>query len=236
MSWRLIKKTRKAPPGIEKVLPTLEEFEAQTREALNAPPDDKRRNEIAWPMHKLHYQKNRYLFDMHFKQHKISKKLLDYLIKEKIADGKLIAKWRRPGYERLCSLQVVTKSNMNFGGVGVCRTPLKQRRGQILPNVLTGCVSCASGDGGPIWWDDPVPQIVKDRIADIDPGKAELVNPPQPDSNRKDENQSQGAEDPAASANEASGSEMPAQEAQKDTKQTSQRDSKNDTAAGSASD
>lgn len=236
MSWRLIKKTRKAPPGIEKVLPTLEEFEAQTREALNAPPDDKRRNEIAWPMHKLHYQKNRYLFDMHFKQHKISKKLLDYLIKEKLADGKLIAKWRRPGYERLCSLQVVTKSNMNFGGVGVCRIPLKQRRGQILPNVLTGCVSCASGDRGPIWWDDPVPQIVKDRIADIDPGKAELVDPPQSNDGVEDEDQSQGHQRPTPSQNEASGSDEPEIEARDDTEKTPQLNSKTDTAASSDSD
>lgn len=168
---------------MDQILSKLEEFEALTREALNAPPDDKRRNEIAWPMHKLHYQKNRYLFDMHYKEHNISKRLLEYLIGAKIADGKLIAKWRRPGYERLCSLQVVTKSNMNYGGVGVCRIPLNQRRGQILPNVLSGCVSCASGDGGPIWWDDPVPQIVKDRIAEIDPGKAEqLLETDPPDS------------------------------------------------------
>ncbi|CAN8075705.1 unnamed protein product [Agarophyton chilense] len=195
MSWRLIKKTRKAPPGIELVLPTLQQFEAQTREALNAPPDDKRRNEISWPMHKLHYQKNRYLYDMHYKQHAITLKLLNYLIKQNIADGKLIAKWRRPGYERLCSLQVVTKSNMNFGGVGVCRIPLKNRRGQILPNVLTGCVSCASGDGGPIWWDDPVPQIVKDQIAQVDPGKAHLVAD-QPDSASSSQQPQQQGEPP----------------------------------------
>lgn len=175
MSWRIKMKARKAPQGMSVITPKLEEFETRTREALNAPPDDKRRNEISWPIHKLHYEKNRYLYEMR-RGHEISKQLLDYLIKEKIADGKLIAKWRRPGYERLCSLSVITKSNMNFGGVGVCRIPLKQRRGQIMPNVLTGCVSCASGDGGPIWWDDPVPDIVKQRIVEIDPGKAEILD------------------------------------------------------------
>lgn len=168
-------KTRKAPPGIELVRDKLEEFESRSREALEIPIDDKRRNEISWPMHKIHYEKNRYLFDMRYKHHQISKKLLDYLIKEKLADGKLMAKWKRPGYERLCSLLVITNSNTNFGTVGVCRTPLKQRMGQIMPNILTGCVACASGDGGPIWWDDPVPEIVKKRIAEIDPGKARLV-------------------------------------------------------------
>lgn len=175
MAWRIKMKTRKAPPGIEHVSEKLIEFEARTREALNEPMDDKRRNEISWPMHRLHYEKNRYLYDMHFKENKISKKLLDYLVNQKLADGKLMAKWRRPGYERLCSLMVITKSNTNFGTTGVCRTPLRDRTGQILPNVLTGCVSCASGDGGPIWWNDPVPDIVKERIADVDPGKAHLV-------------------------------------------------------------
>lgn len=174
MAWRLKMKARKAPPGMEKIQDKLQEFEARTRDVLNTPADDKRRNEITWPMHKLHYQKNRYLYDMQ-RRHEISKALLDYLVHEKIADGKLIAKWRRPGYETLCSLLVITKKNTNFGSVGVCRVKLRDRRGQILPNVLTGCVSCASGDGGPIWWDDPVPDVVKQRILQIDPGKADLL-------------------------------------------------------------
>lgn len=168
-------KMRKAPPGIDLVSEKLEEFEAKIRQAMNEPIDDKRRNEISWPIHRIHYEKNRYLFDMHYKQRAISKKLLDYLVKEKLADGKLIAKWRKPGYERVCSLLVITKSNTNFGTTGICRTPLRDRTGQIQPNVLTGCVSCASGDGGPIWWNDPVPDIVKERIMEIDPGKAELL-------------------------------------------------------------
>lgn len=180
MSWRIKMKARKAPPGMKELTPLLEEFETRTREALNEETEDKRRNEITWPMHRLHYEKNRRIYEL-YRSKNISKPLLDYLIAQKMADGKLIAKWRRPGYERLCSLAVITKSNMNFGGVGVCRIPLKERRGQILPNVLTGCVSCASGDGGPIWWNDPVPDIVKQRITQIDPGKSDLLRKSQTD-------------------------------------------------------
>ena len=41
------------------------------------------------------------------------------------------------------------------------RVPLKVRGAQqrITPDVQTGCISCASGDGkygGPIWWNTPV--------------------------------------------------------------------------------
>lgn len=33
----------------------------------------------------------------------------DYLVREKIADGPLIAKWRKPGYEILCSMLAIQK-------------------------------------------------------------------------------------------------------------------------------
>lgn len=33
----------------------------------------------------------------------------DYLVREKIADGALIAKWRKPGYEILCSMLAIQK-------------------------------------------------------------------------------------------------------------------------------
>lgn len=174
-------KLRKAPPGVEVVLKELEDFENKMREAVNSPIDKKMRNEMSWPVHKVHYQKNRYLYDQHYKKHQISKRLLDYLIKEGVADGKLIAKWRKPGYERLCSLLAITKSNTNFGTTSVCRVPLRDRHGQILPNIMTGCVSCASGDGGPIWWDDPVPEIAMQRALEADPGKAAEIQDTTPE-------------------------------------------------------
>ena len=40
----------------------------------------------------------------------MSKDLFDYLVREKIADGPLIAKWRKPGYEILCSMLAIQKA------------------------------------------------------------------------------------------------------------------------------
>jgi bud site selection protein 31 len=83
----------------------------------------------------------------------------DWLVREKVADGALIAKWRKPGYEFLCSLLAIQRSGTNFGTTALCRVPLKQRTEQqrVSPSVQTGCVSCASCDAGkhdgPIWWD-----------------------------------------------------------------------------------
>jgi bud site selection protein 31 len=86
----------------------------------------------------------------------MSRELYDYLVREKIADGALISKWRKPGYEILCSMLAIQKGNHNFGTTSHCRVPLKQRAAQqrITPDVQTGCICCASGDGrfgGPIW-------------------------------------------------------------------------------------
>ncbi len=45
----------------------------------------------------------------------------DWLVREKIADGALIAKWRKPGYEILCSMLAIQKGNHNFGTTSICR-------------------------------------------------------------------------------------------------------------------
>jgi bud site selection protein 31 len=116
----------------------------------------------------------------------------DWLVREKIADGALISKWRKPGYEILCSMLAIQKGNHNFGTTSHCRSaapweracpahllagseqrtqavpllllprvPMAVRSGQqrITPDVQTGCIACASGDGkfgAPIWWNTPV--------------------------------------------------------------------------------
>ncbi len=78
----------------------------------------------------------------------------DWLVREKIADGALISKWRKPGYEILCSTLAINKGNHNFGTTSHCRVPLKLRAAaqRVTPNTQTGCISCASGDGkvGPL--------------------------------------------------------------------------------------
>lgn len=82
-------------------------------------------------------------------------------MREKIADGALIGKWRKPGYEILCSMLAIQKGNHNFGTTSHCRVPMRLRAPQqrITPDVQTGCICCSSGDGrfgGPIWWNTPL--------------------------------------------------------------------------------
>merc|ERR1712146_546310 len=75
-----------------------------------------------------------------------------------MGDGPLIAKWKKKGYEYLCSSLAIDKSASNFGTTSICRVPLNKRsqEQQVLPALSIGCVSCASCDkGAPIWWDGP---------------------------------------------------------------------------------
>lgn len=154
--------TKKAPEGWDEVAPQLEEFQSQMRDAVNEPHDGKRRNEATWPITKIHYERSRYIYELYYKKKAISRELYDWLLMEKWGDANLIAKWKKPGYEFVCSLQALDKKGTNFGTTALCRVPLHLRKpGPQGPSVNTGCISCASTEagrlGGPIWWDSPRP-------------------------------------------------------------------------------
>ena len=104
-----------------------------------------------WPVHQINWQRSRYVYDMYYTHHKISKKVYDYCIKNKLVDAALIAKWKKTGYERLCSTYVINSNNYKFGTTSICRVPLKDRSPEQLTaqDPTTGCRGCASGVGQP---------------------------------------------------------------------------------------
>lgn len=183
---------KKPPEGWDEIAPELEEFKSRMRDAVNEPHEGKRKKEVNWPIIKIHYERSRYIYELYYKQKAISKELYDWLLKEKWGDAALIAKWKKPGYEFLCSLQAIDKTSTNFGTTSLCRVPLHLRKpGPQGPNANTGCISCASFEAsrmnGPLWWDAPRPADLvgwakagcptadkparkrKDRGDDIDP-------------------------------------------------------------------
>ena len=128
----------------------------------------KRKVEATWAITRVHHERNRYIFNMHYKERKISKELLDYLIKEGYADPALIAKWRKvcsahastqtsthtqikkptkqQGYERLCCMQCIQRSGSS-GSTCICRVPKASLPGgKVVECVNCGCHGCASGD------------------------------------------------------------------------------------------
>jgi bud site selection protein 31 len=72
---------------------------------VDDPHDGKRKCEGQWDIHRIHWKKNRFIYEMYYKNKEISKECYDWLVKLKIADQPLISKWRKPGYEILCSVR-----------------------------------------------------------------------------------------------------------------------------------
>ena len=77
----------------------------------------------------MHWEKNRFLFDLRYKRGALSQELYDYLCREKIADQALISKWQKPGYENLCSLLSIQKSDTNWHRVHLPRADGRARAG-----------------------------------------------------------------------------------------------------------
>jgi bud site selection protein 31 len=74
----------------------------------------------------------------------ISRELYDYLLRENYADGALIAKWKKPGFGRLCCVRCVQAGDTNFRTTCVCRVPAKDRGdGETVRCVSCGCRGCA---------------------------------------------------------------------------------------------
>jgi len=169
MSLKVRLGNKRKPAGWELIEETLLQFEERLREAIDDPHEGKRKCESAWPIHRIHYERNRYIYDLYYRQQRISRELYEFLVREKVVDGALISKWRKPGYEILCSMSAIQRSGTNFGTTSICRVPLSQRGGQVMPSVTTGCVSCVSGDGingGPVWWTDPYTSWAAKKKAD----------------------------------------------------------------------
>jgi bud site selection protein 31 len=116
---------------------------------VNEPHEGLRKTESQWPVHQINWQKSRYVYDMFYIYHRISREVYEYCIKNKLVDAALIAKWKKPGYERLCSTYVINPRNYKFGTVGICRVPKHcLAPGTTIEDPVTGCHGCASGPGG----------------------------------------------------------------------------------------
>lgn len=138
-------RTRKSPPeGWDTIEPLLIAIDEKMREATAESHEGKRKVESTWPIFKIHHQKSRVIYDLYYKKEEISKELYDFCINEKLADGNLIAKWKKPGYENLCCLRCIQSRDTNFGTHCVCRVPKSQLEAdRIIECVHCGCRGCS---------------------------------------------------------------------------------------------
>ncbi|WVZ68095.1 hypothetical protein U9M48_017083 [Paspalum notatum var. saurae] len=136
----------KYPEGWELIEPTIRELDAKMREAENDPHDGKRKCEALWPIFCISHQRSRYIYDLYYKRKEISQELYEFCLDQGYADRNLIAKWKKPGYERLCCLRCIQTRDHNFATTCVCRVPKHLREEQVIECVHCGCRGCASGD------------------------------------------------------------------------------------------
>ena len=66
-------KTKKAPQGFEDILPVLDEFALQMKDAENAPMDAQRKIERYWTIMQIHHQRSRYIYNLFYEKKEISR-------------------------------------------------------------------------------------------------------------------------------------------------------------------
>ena len=121
------KKTKRAPKGWKNIEETLMELTQKMRDgnptplhlliyviAENEPHEGKRKPESVWPIYRLHHERSRYVYNMFYKKKEISRELYQYCLNEKWADAGLIAKWKKPGYQKVCCLNCIQKGDKNY--------------------------------------------------------------------------------------------------------------------------
>ncbi|KAJ3828657.1 G10 protein-domain-containing protein [Lentinula raphanica] len=111
------------------------------RDAENESHEGKRKAESLWPIMQISHARSRYVYELYYKREAISKPLYDWLLKEGFADANLIAKWKKPGYEKLCCLRCIQTKDMNYqGSTCICRVP----KAQVRSGTVVNCVHCGS--------------------------------------------------------------------------------------------
>lgn len=144
------KRTKQAPEGFDKISKTLQDFQDKLKDVqLESIKKTTKKNEALWEIFKLNHLKSRYIYELYYKKKVISKELYDYCLKNRYADGLLIAKWKKQGYENLCCLKCIQQVETNNGGTCICRVPratLEKNESKFTQCVNCGCRGCSSSD------------------------------------------------------------------------------------------
>ncbi|CCJ30306.1 unnamed protein product [Pneumocystis jirovecii] len=135
------------PEGFDDIEPILHDFAQKMKDIENEPYENKSRQGALAPIFQIHHQRSRYIYDLYYKREAISKELYEWLLKQGYADGNLIAKWKKNGYEKLCCLRCIQTKEMNFNSTCICRVPKAHLpKATIVECVHCGCRGCASCD------------------------------------------------------------------------------------------
>lgn len=94
---------KKPPAGFEDIRDDLEVFAIKMKDAQNTPTANAPKHQAQWPIFQIAHQRSRYVYELYYEKEAISRQLYDWLLKNGYADPMLIAKWKKQGYEKVCS-------------------------------------------------------------------------------------------------------------------------------------
>lgn len=69
-------KGKKAPKGWDQIEEAIEDFEQQMTEAVDEEHEGKRKAELTWKIHRIHWEKNRFIYDLMYVRKAISRQLV----------------------------------------------------------------------------------------------------------------------------------------------------------------
>ncbi|CCK72074.1 U2 snRNP complex subunit BUD31 KNAG_0I02900 [Huiozyma naganishii CBS 8797] len=149
--------SKAAPDGYEKLAPTFKVFAQRLSDVHNEKESklSTKANEKLWKIMQIHHERSLYVFKLYYKRKLISRDLYEWLLKRKLADRNLIAKWRKKGYEKLCCLRCIQSDESQHGTTCICRVPRAQLEEDALRKgtqvsfkqcVHCGCHGCASSN------------------------------------------------------------------------------------------
>ena len=104
----------------------------------------KNKKESLWPILRINHQRSRYVYEMYYQKHEITRPVYEFALRHRYADKALIAKWKKQGYEKLCCLQCISHKNHKFGSVCICRVPKSELGDQPAVECQhCGCTGCS---------------------------------------------------------------------------------------------
>ncbi len=80
-------KGKKPPEGWEMIEEVVEDFEQQMKEAVNEEQGGKRKAELTWKIHRIHWEKNRFIFDLMYKRKVMSRELVRVRMRALFVEG-----------------------------------------------------------------------------------------------------------------------------------------------------
>mmetsp|Transcript_45131 Transcript_45131/g.113115 ORF Transcript_45131/g.113115 Transcript_45131/m.113115 type:complete len:238 (+) Transcript_45131:2590-3303(+) len=125
---------------------------------ISASLSQKKKKEHFWELKRLHWKKNRLIFNNFYQNISLSKIFINNLFESIKIDLTLFNFWKKSSFRNLCSKEVITIHLNEIKKKSICRISFQKRDfcALFLIQAQSGCICCTSDEflKSPIWWDE----------------------------------------------------------------------------------